>query len=327
MIINSSNVGMAALSTKEMTYKEKNTDIKFSVGKEQSKAISSSISKNSNDDIVLQLRGFLFNFRKRLSLMIGQRYNGMTYGMNGYRYQTLDLSSGMQGVSVWHRIEEKTYTYQEAECMKFKTVGQAVTADGRTISFNMQLEMSREYTETIQSIEDTTVIMTDPLVINLKDSPISVSDEKWRFDIDGDGEEDCISRLSSGAGYLVFDKNKDGSINDGTEMFGARTGNGFAELAGYDDDGNGWIDENDKIYRDLAVWIKDASGNDKLIPLKNANVGAIYLGSVASEYSLKSQTNNAHNAQIRRSGFYLTDDGNVRTVQQLDMVKDLDYRA
>ena len=207
--------------------------------------------------------------------------------------------------------------------MTFQTVGKVVTADGRTIDFNMQLEMSREYTESIEHMEETTVIMTDPLVINLKDSPISVSDEKWKFDIDGDGKEDSISRLSEGAGYLVLDKNKDGIINDGSEMFGAKTGNGFSELRAYDDDGNGWIDENDKIYKDLAVWVKDDAGHDKLISLKEANVGAIYLGSVSSEYSLKSEKDNEYNAEIRRSGMYLTEDGRARSVQQLDMVNAL----
>ena|GEM_PF-3881516 len=94
-------------------------------------------------------------------------------------------------------------------------------------------------------------------------------------------------------------------------------------MRAYDDDGNGWIDENDKIYKDLAVWVKDDAGHDKLISLKEANVGAMYLGSVSSEYSLKSEKDNEYNAEIRRSGMYLTEDGRARSVQQLDMVNAL----
>lgn len=323
MIVNSSTVGMAAMSTKSMTYREKNTDLMFNIGAGERTTVSNSISRDSADNMIVQLRQYLFNFRNRLSMMIGRRYNGMMSGMYGMGYQTWNMSSGMQGVSVWRRIESRQYTYKESESMTFQTVGKVVTADGRTIDFNMQLEMSREYTESIEHMEETTVIMTDPLVINLKDSPISVSDEKWKFDIDGDGKEDSISRLSEGAGYLVLDKNKDGIINDGSEMFGAKTGNGFSELRAYDDDGNGWIDENDKIYKDLAVWVKDDAGHDKLISLKEANVGAMYLGSVSSEYSMKSEKDNEYNAEIRRSGMYLTEDGRARSVQQLDMVNAL----
>lgn len=282
-------------------------------------------------NLILQLRNYLFNFRNKLSMMsrrslyggLGVFGRGLSFYPYAYGNQTLNLSSGTGNVSVWRRLESRSYTYQEQESMTFETVGKALTADGRTIEFNMELEMSREYTETVACLEDTTVIMTDPLVISLDSNPVSVSDEKWKFDIDGDGKTDNISKLSEGAGYLVLDKNKDGIINDGTEMFGAKTGNGFAELAGYDEDGNGWIDENDAVYKDLAVWIKDDKGNDRLVSMKDANVGAVYLGSAATEYALKSEQDNTYNAQIRRTGIYLTEDGKANTIQQLDMVNAL----
>lgn len=291
----------------------------------------SGIGTDAAGNMVLQLRNYLFNFRNKLSMMsrrslyggLGVFGRGLSFYPYAYGNQTLNLSSGTGNASVWRRLESHSYTYQEQESMTFETVGKALTADGRTIEFNMELEMSREYTETVACLEDTTVIMTDPLVINLDSNPVSVSDEKWKFDIDGDGKTDNISKLSEGAGYLVLDKNKDGVINNGTEMFGAKTGNGFAELADYDEDGNGWIDENDAVYKDLAVWIKDDKGNDKLVSLKDANVGAIYLGSAATEFALKSEQDNTYNAQIRRTGVYLTEDGKANTIQQLDLVNAL----
>lgn len=282
---------------------------------------------DTSQQLLLQLRQYLYNLRNRISMMIGRRSIGGIYGIYGlYSYNgnnVLDMSSGSGNVSVWRRTEYCSYTYEEQESMSFETVGKAVTADGRTIEFNMQLEMSRSYQESVEVLSDTVAIMTDPLVISLDSNPVSVSDQKWRFDIDGDGTEDSISQLSAGSGYLVYDKNQDGVINNGTEMFGAATGNGFAELSAYDEDGNGWIDENDSIYEKLSVWIKDDTGRDRMETLKEANVGAIYLGSVASEYALKSDEDNQYNAQIRRSGMYLSEDGNANTIQQLDMVKAL----
>lgn len=312
MIINSSMVDMAASTVRRESYKEENTGLMFSVGGDNATNKTGSVSRVSENNLVIQLRQYLYNFRNRLTLMIGRSFNN-----------TMDLSKGISGASVWHRIEKNTYTYEEQQSMTFQTVGKAVTADGRTIDFDMQLFMSREYTESVERLSDTTVILTDPLVINLNDSPVSVADEKWSFDIDADGGMESISRLSEGSGYLVLDKNGDGIINDGGEMFGAKTGNGFKELAKYDDDGNGWIDEGDKVYRDLAVWIKDDAGNDRIVSLKSANVGAIYLGSVNSEYSLKSDKDNSYNAEIRRSGVYLTEDGRAKSIQQLDMVNAL----
>jgi hypothetical protein len=186
----------------------------------------------------------------------------------------------------------------------------------------MSVEMSREFTPSAESMSNDIVeIFTDPLVITLNSNPVSVSDQKWSFDIDGDGSRDSISLLSKGSGFLAFDKDGNEKIDDGSELFGTKTGNGFSELAAYDDDGNGWIDEADEIYDKLSVWLKDDSGQDKLISLKAANVGAIYLGSATTDYALKSDVDNAYNAQLRRSGLYLTNEGISRSISQLDFVK------
>lgn len=290
-------------------------------------SVASSLNDRKRDsvqEVIAQLKFFLLSFRSRLTMFIGRRslfgglYDGsrMTGGI-------LDISSG-GSVSVWNRVNYSSCTYEEEETMTFETTGQVVTADGRNIDFNMQVEMSREFSQTSEVLtNDTTVIMTDPLVISLDSNPVSVSDQKWKFDIDGDGETDNISLLSKGSGFLAFDKNRDGIINDGMELFGAATGNGFSELEEYDDDGNGWIDENDSIYSKLSVWLKDDSGNDRMISLKDANVGAIYLASMTTEFSLNSDEGNKQNAQIKRSGMYLTENGTAGTMQQLDMVKAL----
>ncbi|MDE6024153.1 MAG: hypothetical protein K2G45_01730 [Lachnospiraceae bacterium] len=278
------------------------------------------VQEDPVQQLAAQLRGFLFSFRKRLSLFLGR---GMFGGILGNDNGMLNLSSG-GNTNVWRRVNYASYTYEESESLNFETTGKVKTADGREIDFNMSLEMSREYVEETENLtNDVVAIMTDPLVISLDSSPIGVSDQKWKFDIDGDGIEDGISMLSKGSAFLAYDKNGDGKINDGTELFGAATGNGFAELSQYDDDGNGWIDENDAIYSKLSVWQKDDAGHDRLMSLKEANVGAIFLDNMVTEYSMKSEEDNAHNAQIRKSGMYLTEDGKARSIQQLDMAKSM----
>lgn len=290
--------------------------------------LMTSKQEDSVSSLLRQLRNFLQEFRNRLTLLIGRRnyiggrellFQGLVENNN-----VLDLSSGTGNASVWTVTNYTEYKYQEAETLNFTTTGKVTTADGRSIEFDMEVAMSRAYVETTEELScETKVILTDPLVISLDSNPIDVSDQKWMFDIDGDGKEDSISMLSKGAGFLAFDKNSDGIINSGLELFGARTGNGFAELMEYDDDGNNWIDENDAIYSKLSVWTKDDTGEDKLMSLKDANVGAIYLSSMATNYALKSLDDNQQNAQIRRSGMYLTENGVASSIQQLDMVKGL----
>jgi hypothetical protein len=194
------------------------------------------------------------------------------------------------------------------------------TQDGRSIDFNVEVSMSRAFTAEINSLEVTNYIKTDPLMINLDTNIGSVSDQKFYFDLDSDGKEEHISFAGSGSGFLALDKNGDGVINDGSELFGTKSGDGFKDLAAYDEDGNGWIDESDSIFSKLRVWTKDADGNDYLMDLKQADVGAIYLGNQDTQFSLK---NDAHelNAEIKKTGIYLKESsGAAGTLNHVDLV-------
>lgn len=97
-------------------------------------------------------------------------------------------------------------------------------------------------------------------------------DQTFFFDIDCDGVEDEISKLISGSGFLALDQNGDGIINDGSELFGTQSGNGFADLAKFDSDGNGFIDENDEIFDRLKIWCMDENGQPHLYSLKEKGV-------------------------------------------------------
>ena len=94
-----------------------------------------------------------------------------------------------------------------------------------------------------------------------------------------------LIQMESNMIFLLLDRNEDGKINDGSELFGTKSGDGFRDLSEYDEDRNGWIDENDSVFSKLKVWTKDSEGNDKLLNLKQADVGAIYLGNIDTEFS------------------------------------------
>lgn len=214
------------------------------------------------------------------------------------------------------------YAYAEYEQTTFATEGTVVTASGKEINFNVGFSMSRSFYEEVSATVDLSSLqMTDPLVINLDCDVASVSDQKFYFDLDADGHEEEISQLGAGSGFLALDKNGDGKINDGSELFGTASGNGFADLAKYDQDGNGWIDEADEIFDKLLIWQKDENGNDVLRGLGQAGVGAIYLGNIHSDFSLNSADDNQTNAKIRQSGMFLYENGNAGTIQQVDFAK------
>lgn len=248
--------------------------------------------------------------------------------MEGYRERMENLAAGL-GITEYatarptqafgSSLSVKKF-YEEKENTSFYSSGTVITADGRQIDFDLEALMSRSFSEyTDVEIDYGSAQLMDPLVINLEGGTAGVSDQKFLFDIDCDGELDNISLLAKGCGFLALDRNGDGKVNDGGELFGTKSGNGFADLAVFDMDGNGWIDENDEVFNRLRIWTKDAEGNDKLVALGIAGIGAIYLGSTATKFSLNSQKDNTANAVVRSSGIYLKEDGAAGIVQQVDL--------
>lgn len=232
---------------------------------------------------------------------------------------TLERGTSASGTT-WQKITATSGFTAETESTTFASTGMVKTADGRRIDFNVEVSMSRAFMSQIDTLEVKEYIKTDPLMINLDTNIGSVSDQKFFFDLDSDGEEEEISFAGKGSGFLALDKNNDGKITDGSELFGTSSGDGFRDLAAYDEDGNGWIDENDSVFSKLKVWTKDENGKDYLIDLKQADVGAIYLANADTQFSLKNDENDL-NAEIKKTGIYLKEStGTVGTLNHVDLV-------
>jgi len=219
----------------------------------------------------------------------------------------------------WGVIYDYHESHYEAEQVSFAASAQVLTSDGQEIEIAIDLQMSREfYSETNIQLRAGDALK-DPLVINFSGNAAELSQETFSFDLDLDGKQDNISFVGPGSGFLALDKNNDGTINDGNELFGPQTGSGFAELARYDTDSNNWIDEADDIYDRLRIWSHDESGNDQLISLGRAGIGALYLGHADTPFSIKDSENNLIGA-VKSTGMFLYEDGRAGTVQELDLV-------
>ena len=268
----------------------------------------------------------LEEIRRKSLRYILQHFYRLFFG-RGYEAK----NGGMEDAGTSPETDNKlaSYTeyasYEESEQTEFSTVGTVITADGREISFGLSLSMSRsfksEYLKQTEIYSQNAASAIDPLVINLSGNIASVSDQKVMFDLDADGELDSISRLNPDSGYLALDINGDGKINDGSELFGTKSGDGFADLAKYDSDGNGWIDEADPIFSKLKIFVTDEDGHETLYRLKDKGVGAICLQRVNTDFSLNSLQDNRKNGQIRETGFFLYENGMAGTVQHIDLMR------
>lgn len=237
--------------------------------------------------------------------------------------KVIAISSGAGGAAVrptWKQVVVTSSFHTEMEYTAFQSQGCVKTQDGREISFGIEVEMSRAFCEKYDSIFMQDVPQTcDPLVFNLEGDIGKISDQKFLFDLNADGTAEEISFTEQGSGFLALDKNKDGEINDGSELFGTKSGSGFKDLAEYDEDGNGWIDENDAVFDDLSIWTLNEEGEKVQISLLKADVGAIYLGNASTEFSLKNEETHDTNGIIRSTGVFLKESGGVGTVQHIDL--------
>ena len=223
---------------------------------------------------------------------------------------------GSAGLGVQVEVQSVLQVERE-ESLAFEALGQVQTEDGRQIDFMLALDFSR-YTRAEQTnLFQGQLNLIDPLMINLNGGAVELSDQSFSFDLNADGQNESIARTAAGSGYLVFDKNNNGIIDDGSEMFGPQSGNGFADLAQYDDDGNGWIDENDAIFSQLSLMEFDDEG-PTLRSAAEAGLGAFFLGSAASDYELKNDTGQVRGV-IARSGVALNENGEALLLQEVHL--------
>jgi len=217
---------------------------------------------------------------------------------------------------------KKQQLLESSETLTLVSEGEIVTDDGRSISFRLELELDHHYTElTSEQLNVRSQDLVDPLVISLDGRAPSLSSSTFSFDINSDGQNDNLSQLASGAGFLAIDHNQDGIINNGQELFGTQSGNAYADLAVYDDNHDGWIDESDAVFSQLLVWQPGMRDSEEggLISLKDAAVGAISLQAIETPFAITDEHNNTL-GMIQRSGVYLKESGEAGLIQQIDLV-------
>jgi Ca2+-binding RTX toxin-like protein len=113
----------------------------------------------------------------------------------------------------------------------------------------------------------TLAVRHSPLVLDLNGDGVQttgVNSDWWAmFDFDGDGVKNRTGWISSEDGFLVYDRNQDGKINNGDEMFGnhtlryngsGRCADGYEALAQEDTNGDGLVNALDDNWQQLAVW-------------------------------------------------------------------------
>lgn len=210
------------------------------------------------------------------------------------------------------QVVEVTDTLLQQEQLKVVASASVQTNDGQTLQLDLgfvldwrQLEVSQRRT-TLNALKD-------PLVLSLDGKIADLTDARVNFDIDQDGKADSLPGLSEGSGFVALDRNGNGTIDDGGELFGARSGNGFGELATLDEDGNGVLDGRDSQFSALQFWQPEQAP----IALVELGIGAILLRPLDTPFNHLGE--GGSQGVLRQSGLYVTEQGKGGWVQQVDL--------
>lgn len=165
---------------------------------------------------------------------------------------------------------------------------------------------------------------SDPLVLDLQGDGIKTTSVNHGvyFDLDHNGFAEKTAWFSSEDGILVLDRNGNGVVDNGGELFGDRSvlsngriaRSGFEALADFDKNQDRQIDEQDAIYHQLRVW-KDLdqdgySEANELFTL--SELGIANIGLVGQSVTTTDENGN----QILRQGFYTTASGNKNIINE-----------
>ncbi|PAW00218.1 calcium-binding protein, partial [Vibrio coralliilyticus] len=128
----------------------------------------------------------------------------------------------------------------------------------------------------------------DPLILDLDGNGVSLTESTY-FDHNANGIANRTQWVSSTDGLLALDRDGNGTIDSGRELFGDNTldangdvaSDGYAALKAFDSNGDDVINQKDQVFEQLKVWVDansdGVSQENELKTLKSLGVESIDL--------------------------------------------------
>lgn len=166
-----------------------------------------------------------------------------------------------------------------------------------------------------------------PLVLAFENQSVRYTTEMaGSFDMTGLGLSVAMDWPTAATPWLAIDRDGNGRIDDGSELFGTatrvgrdqRAPNGFFALAALDENEDGVIDAKDSAFSKLLVW-RDADAN-RTSDAKELSPVANELSSIALAYKVDSKCDGRGNCEVERAEIrFLSSDGQERTGSVVDV--------
>jgi Ca2+-binding RTX toxin-like protein len=184
--------------------------------------------------------------------------------------------------------------------------------------------------------------LRDPLTLDLDGDGLETvgtsSETPILFDHDGDGVKNGTGWVKPDDGFLVFDRNGNGVIDTGAELFGDSTplyagglaADGFAALAQEDTNQDGVVNSQDANWSSLKVW-RDlnqdgVSQAGELLTLAQAGITSFNVNKTAHSQVLANGNQIADLGTFTRTDGSSGDMGNVSQMADINLAEDTFHR-
>ncbi len=253
---------------------------------------------------------------------------------NSIEFQILShvVSSGnsTKSVNAINSAEATSSSIPNKQYVDFSTIHSEVqTGQADTFSFKVsssepefsqmikqeRASLSISSNQATSSNQSGNIQQADPLALDLDGNGLQTTGVRngVHFDINADGVTDKTSFVSGGDAFLALDKNNNGRIDNGKELFGDQNGaaNGYEELRKYDDNHDNRIDSNDAVYERLRLFRMDDDGNQLISSAKDSGVKAIALGYQNSQKALNEYDIVTQESSFERSDGSIGETGDI----------------
>ncbi len=228
--------------------------------------------------------------------------------------------SGDNGESLEDTLEGLLQQFQESFLGSsfFGNAGSAEAVGGGSQTTTVQLEFSFEFSAQI-TVQEGVVQQSDPIILDLDGDGFELTSHRdgARFDILGNGQQANTAFVTGGDAFLAVDRNGNGQIDSGLELFGDQQGaaNGYEQLREFDSNGDGVIDRQDDDFDKLLLFRDNGNGiteEGELLTLADAGIESLSL-----RYAQVDERVSGGNRITQLANFTRTDGSRGRTADAI----------
>ena len=177
-----------------------------------------------------------------------------------------------------------------------------------------------DFVNYLRGFFDEAAVTRSPIILDLDGNGVTTRTIALGtyFDLDGNRFAEATGWADANDGILVVDRNGDGQIDSGSELFGNFTelgsggtaAHGFEALVDMDANRDGVVDDQDALFSDLRIW-QDANSDGVAQEGEVVALGLAGVASLSTDFVTSTDVDDGGN-EHRQQGSYTTTGGETR---------------